>query len=89
LPSSGSLFSDSSSTTSATVSRASLSARAKTQKPFRVYFAGAIVNKRLHPPASLHEIPQILSLTPFEKTPLDQLLEHMISDQIQPVSTTN
>jgi transposase len=45
------------------------------------YVLVAIVKKRLHLPASLYEILQILSLTMFEKIPLDQLL-----DQIQPVS---
>jgi hypothetical protein len=46
----------------------------------------AIVKKRLHLPASLYEILQILSLTMFEKIPLHQLLAQTISDQIQPVS---
>jgi hypothetical protein len=46
----------------------------------------AIVKKRLHLPASLYEILQILSLTMFEKIPLDQLLAQTISEQIQPVS---
>jgi len=36
--------------------------------------------------ASLYEILQILSLTMFEKIPLDQLLAQTISEQIQPVS---
>lgn len=31
-----------------------------------------ILKKRLNPFASLYEILQILSLTPFERTPLDQ-----------------
>jgi hypothetical protein len=38
------------------------------------YVLVAIVKKRLHLSASLHEILQILSLTMFEKIPLDQLL---------------
>jgi uncharacterized protein DUF4372/DDE family transposase len=39
-----------------------------------VYVLVAIVKKRLRLPASLYEALQILSLTMFEKTPLDQLL---------------
>jgi hypothetical protein len=39
-----------------------------------VYVLVAIVRKRLHLEASMHEILQILSLTLFEQTPLDQLL---------------
>ena len=50
------------------------------------YVLVAIVKKRLHLPASLYEILQILSLTMFEKIPLDQLLAQTISEQIQPVS---
>jgi len=50
------------------------------------YVLVAIVKKRLHLPASLYEILQILSLTMFEKLPLDQLLAQTISDQIQPIS---
>ena len=50
------------------------------------YVLVAIVKKRLHLPASLYEILQILSLTMFEKIPLDQLLAQTVSDQIQPVS---
>jgi len=38
------------------------------------YVLVAIVKKRLRLPASLYEILQILSLTMFEKIPLDQLL---------------
>jgi hypothetical protein len=34
----------------------------------------AIAKKRLHLPNSLHEILQILSLTMFETTPINQLL---------------
>jgi hypothetical protein len=50
------------------------------------YVLVAIVKKRLHLSASLYEILQILSLTMFEKIPLDQLLAQTISDQIQPVT---
>jgi len=50
------------------------------------YVLVAIVKKRLHLSASLYEILQILSLTMFEKIPLDQLLAQTISEQIQPVS---
>ena len=39
-----------------------------------VYVLVAIVKKRLNLPASLYEILQILSLTMFERTPLNQLL---------------
>ena len=50
------------------------------------YVLVAIVKKRLHLSASLYEILQILSLTMFEKIPLDQLLAQTRSDEIQPVS---
>jgi len=50
------------------------------------YVLVAIVKKRLQLSASLYEILQILSLTMFEKIPLDQLLAQTISEQIQPVS---
>ena len=50
------------------------------------YILVAIVKKRLQLSASLYEILQILSLTMFEKIPLDQLLTQTISEQIQPVS---
>jgi hypothetical protein len=39
-----------------------------------VYVLVAIVKKRLALPSSLYENLQILSLTLFERTPLDQLL---------------
>lgn len=39
-----------------------------------VYVLVAIVKKRLNLAPSLYEILQILSLTMFERTPLDQLL---------------
>ena len=41
-----------------------------------VYVLAAIVKKRLNTEASLYTILQILSLTLFEKTPLDQLLKN-------------
>jgi hypothetical protein len=50
------------------------------------YVLVAIVKKRLHLSASLYEILQILSLTMFEKIPLDQLLAQTMSDEIQQVS---
>jgi hypothetical protein len=50
------------------------------------YVLVAIVKKRLHLTASLYEILQILSLTMFEKIPLDQLLAQTMSNEIQPVS---
>jgi len=50
------------------------------------YVLVAIVKKRLHLTASLYEILQILSLTMFEKIPMDQLLAQTMSNEIQPVS---
>ena len=50
------------------------------------YVLVAIVKKRLHLTASLYEILQILSLTMFEKIPLDQLLAQTMSNESQPVS---
>ena len=47
-----------------------------------VYVLVAIVKKRLHVPASPYEILQILSLTLFEKTPLDQLLARAVEDHL-------
>lgn len=47
-----------------------------------VYVLVAIVKKRLNLSASLHEILQILSLTMFERTPLDQLLANIVSDEV-------
>ena len=44
------------------------------------YVLIAIVKKRLHLPHSLHEILQILSLTMFETTPINQLLTPPDSD---------
>jgi hypothetical protein len=43
----------------------------------------AKVSERTTSPASLYEILQILSLTMFEKIPLDQLLAQTMSDEIQ------
>jgi hypothetical protein len=45
----------------------------------------AIVKKRLNLSASLYEILQILSLTMFEKIPLDQLLAQTRPDEIRPL----
>ena len=46
-----------------------------------VYVLVAIVKKRLNISASLYEILQILSLTMFERMPLDQLLSHALEDE--------
>ena len=46
----------------------------------------AIVKKRLNLSASLYEILQILSLTMFERIPLDQLLNKIVHDDIQAIS---
>ena len=43
-----------------------------------VYIRVAIVRKRLDLSRSLYEIPQILSLNQFEKTPLDMLLSRCV-----------
>jgi IS4 transposase len=51
-----------------------------------VYVLVAIVKKRLNLSASLYEMLQILSLTMFERIPLDQLLNNIIADDIQAVS---
>jgi hypothetical protein len=45
-----------------------------------VYVLVAIIKKRLRLSASLYEILQILSLTMFEKTPLDQLLNRSVEE---------
>jgi len=50
------------------------------------YVLVAIVKKRLQLSASLYEILQILSLTMFEKIPLDQLLTQTMTEEIQRVS---
>lgn len=47
-----------------------------------VYVLIAIVKKRLHLSASLYHLLQILSLTLFERTPLDQLLAQAVIDEI-------
>ncbi len=47
-----------------------------------VYVVVAIIKKRMNLSASLYEILQILSLTLFEKTPLDQLLANIVSTEI-------
>ena len=47
------------------------------------YLLVAIVKKRLHIPASLYEMLQILSLTMFERIPLDQLLNNINTDEDQ------
>ena len=48
-----------------------------------IYVLVAIIKKRLNLTISLYEILQILSLTLFEKIPLDQLLIKMPPDEIQ------
>ena len=51
-----------------------------------VYVLVAIVKKRLNLSASLYEMLQILSLTMFERIPLDQLLAQTVLDEIQHTS---
>ena len=51
------------------------------------YLLVAIVKKRLRVPASLYEMLQILSLTMFERIPLDQLLNNINTDAVQPFLT--
>jgi hypothetical protein len=51
-----------------------------------VYVLVAIVKKRLKLSASLYEILQILSLTMFERIPLDQMLNKIIADDVQTLS---
>ncbi len=53
-----------------------------------VYVIVAIIRKRLNIDESLHTILQILSLTNFEKTPLNQLLD-MTAQQIPPDTPSN
>ena len=48
-----------------------------------VYVLVAIVKKRLNLSASLYEMLQILSLTMFERIPLDQLLNKNVPDDFQ------
>ena len=50
-----------------------------------VYVLVAIVKKRLNSDASLYTILQILSLTLFEKTPLDQLVKNSETQMITPI----
>ena len=50
-----------------------------------VYVLVAIIKKRLNLSASLYEILQILSLTVFERIPLDQLLSKIVTENIQAV----
>ena len=45
----------------------------------------AIVRKRLDLPLSLHSMLQILSVTPFEKVPLSQLLIDSVDDPNGPL----
>jgi IS4 transposase len=51
-----------------------------------VYVLVAIVKKRLQLSASLYEILQILSLTMFERMPIDQLLSLQSIVVVEPVS---
>jgi len=51
-----------------------------------VYVLVAIVKKRLNLSASLYEMLQILSLTMFERVPLDQLLTDIVTDDLQAIS---
>ena len=51
-----------------------------------VYVLVAIVKKRLDISASLYEMLQILSLTLFEKMPLDQLLAKSVMDDVHSIS---
>ena len=51
-----------------------------------MYVLVAIVMKRLNLSMSLYEMLQILSLTLFERIPLDQLLHNIIIDDIQALS---
>jgi len=53
-----------------------------------VYVLVAIVKKRLKLPLSLYETLQILSLTLFEQTPLDQLLSRAVT-HLDPTDTHN
>ena len=51
-----------------------------------VYVLVAIVKKRLNLSASLYEMLQILSLTMFERIPLDQLLNDILTEDIRTLS---
>jgi hypothetical protein len=66
--------------------KSKLKVRRRYSYPVDPYVLVAIVKKRLRLSAGLYEILQILSLTMFEKIPLDQLLAQTISDEIQQVS---
>ena len=46
-----------------------------------MYVLVAIVRKRLNLELSLHEMLQILSITPFEKIPMIQLLTYSATDE--------
>ena len=52
-----------------------------------IYVLVAIVKKRLNLSASLYEILQILSLTMFERIPLDQLLSKIVTEEIYSTSS--
>jgi hypothetical protein len=49
-----------------------------------VYVLVAIVRKRLNLRLSLHAMLQILSVTPFEKVPLTQVLADIVEDEMSP-----
>ena len=51
-----------------------------------VYVLVAIVKKRLNLSATLYEMLQILSLTMFERIPLDQLLNKFVNDDFLTLS---
>ena len=51
-----------------------------------VYVLVAIIKKRLKLSVTLYEILQILSLTMFERIPLDQLLAQAVTDDIDRTS---
>ena len=51
-----------------------------------VYVLVAIVKKRLKLSTTLYEMLQILSLTMFERMPLDQLLAQIVTDDIERIS---
>lgn len=51
-----------------------------------VYVLVAIVKKRLDISASLYQILQILSLTMFERIPLDQLLSRVVTEEVATAS---
>jgi hypothetical protein len=53
-----------------------------------VYVLIAIIRKRLNLDVSLYSILQILSVTPFEKRPLSQLLSEIGTEKIPPMSLT-